>query len=123
MPERIQLRRTRGWRLPAGAVVVARPTKWGNPFTVAGCREAGYRGTDEQIAARCVEAYRVWLKSPHWRVNWDGPESEHARASILAGLPALRGKDLACWCRLDAPCHADVLLEIANSPVCEAVTP
>jgi hypothetical protein len=35
MPKRIQLRRAKGWKKPAGAVVVARPTKWGNPFKAA----------------------------------------------------------------------------------------
>jgi hypothetical protein len=30
----------------------------------------------------------------------------------------LRGHDLCCWCSLDQPCHADVLLEIANIPKC-----
>jgi hypothetical protein len=33
---------------------------------------------------------------------------------MAANLGALKGKDLACWCQLDQPCHADVLLEIAN---------
>lgn len=32
VPERVQLKRTKGWRLPSSAVVVARPTRWGNPF-------------------------------------------------------------------------------------------
>lgn len=112
-PKRIQLSRRKGWRLPDGAVSVARPTKWGNPFKVNECREAGYRGTDEQLAARCVEAFRVWL-GPLWRNNWDSPESEEARARILRDLPELRGRDLACWCKPGAPCHADVLIELAN---------
>ena len=112
-PVRIQLSRKKGWRKPEGAVVVTRPSMWGNPFAARDCREAGYAGTDEQIAARCVGAFRVWL-GPHWRNNWSGPESEDARAKILTRLPYLRGKDLCCWCRLDQTCHADVLLEIAN---------
>jgi len=114
MPERHQRRRTKGWRKPEGAVIVDRTTKWGNPFTISDCRETGYTGTDAQIAARCVEAFRVWL-GPHWRNNWSGQESEAARALILTHLPELRGKDLCCPCPLDQPCHADVLIEFANS--------
>jgi hypothetical protein len=113
MPKRIQLKRTKGWRLPTGAVSVARPTIWGNPFRIDQCREAGFRGTDADLRARCVEAFRVWL-GPHWRMNWDGEESETARARIIQHLSVLRGKDLACWCPLDQPCHADVLLRLAN---------
>lgn len=119
-PHRIQRSRAKGWRLPEGAVIVTRPTKWGNPFTVAQCREAGFRGTDDEIAARVVEAFRVWL-GPMWRANWDGPKSEAARNAILGSIDDLRGKDLACWCRLDQPCHADVLLRLANGPTCEEV--
>lgn len=114
-PVRVQLRRTKGWRMPANTVSVARPGRFGNPFTVAGCREAGYQGTDDQIDARCVEAFRVWL-GPMWRNNWDGDESEKARSALLAGMPELRGKSLACWCKPGSPCHADVLLELANAP-------
>lgn len=113
-PKRIQLKRTKGWRMPAGAAKVDRATRWGNPFRVDDCREAGYRGTDAELAARCVDAFEAWL-GPFWRTNWDGSESEAARARILEGLPHLRGKDLACWCPLDRPCHADVLLHLANA--------
>lgn len=34
---------------------------------------------------------------------------------IIENAPFLRGKNLACWCALDQPCHADVLLEVANA--------
>ena len=71
-PIRVQLRRTKGWRMPVNTVTVARPTKWGNPFMVNECREAGFQGTDQQIASRCVEAFRTWLCTPYWRTNWDG---------------------------------------------------
>jgi hypothetical protein len=114
MADRIQLSRAKGWRIPPNTVKVDRSTKWGNPFTVAECREAGYIGTDEAIAARCVEAFRVWL-GPMWRNNWQGPESEAARAAILDNIAHLCGKHLACWCKPGSPCHADVLLEIANA--------
>jgi hypothetical protein len=113
-PHRITLSRARGWKMPPNTVVVARPSRFGNPFTVKGCRDAGFKGTDVEIQARCAEAFRAWLVSPHWRVNWDGEESEKARKVMLDGLPILRGKNLACWCKPGEACHADVLLELAN---------
>ena len=88
-PHRFQIRRAKGWRKPEGGVVVARPTKWGNPHSVA-----------EHGRARAVELYRRHLA--------DHPEiAEAARRE-------LRGRPLGCSCRLDQACHADVLLEIAN---------
>ncbi|KWT70716.1 hypothetical protein APY04_0777 [Hyphomicrobium sulfonivorans] len=113
-PVRVQLKRTKGWKMPPNTVKVDRSTKWGNPFTASGCREAGYYGSDAAINARCVDAFSVWL-GPSWRCNWDGPASEAARALILSDIAKLRGKNLACWCKPGDPCHADVLLEIANS--------
>jgi hypothetical protein len=88
--QRIQLRRTKGWRKADGAVVVARPTRWGNPFPVV--------NGDRELA---VARFREWIKGPH-------------SAIAAEDLAWLRGKDLCCWCPLDGPCHADVLLELAN---------
>jgi hypothetical protein len=113
MPKRIQRSRKKGWRLPPNARCVTRPGIFGNPFTPEQCREAGFQGTDLEIKARCVEAFRVWL-GPHWRENWGGEESEKRRARLLAELPKLRGMDLACFCPLDQPCHSTILLELAN---------
>lgn len=94
MAERVQLRRTKGWRKPEGAVVVARPSRWGNP----------YRIREGRTAAQAVARYRLWLL--------DQPE-------LIALVRAeLAGRDLACWCRLGAPCHAEVLLWVANAPRC-----
>lgn len=129
-PVRLQLSRRKGFDLQAlsratnglSAVNCARPSKFGNPFTIAGCRDAGFVGDDHAIAARCVDVFRAWIDSPYWRTNWDGDESERVRNRLLAALPALRGKNLACFCKLDAPCHVNVLLEIANRPICEEVT-
>lgn len=108
-PKRIQLRRTKGWRKPEGAMVVARPSKWGNPFTVEACIDAGI--TDDEAVARteCVAAFRDWLRN-----EWFWPYGNDKRDRILADLPVLSGHDLACWCPLDQPCHADVLLDLAN---------
>lgn len=120
-PVRLRLSRAKGFDLQAAsraangltAAIVARPGPFGNPFTADLCREAGFRGDDEAVAARCVAAFGAWL-GPNWRAKWDGAVSERKRAAILEGLDRLRGRNLACWCRPDAPCHADVLLKLAN---------
>lgn len=93
-PVRVQLRRTKGWRLPENTVVVARPGRWGNPFKV----------TAKRPADEAVDDFRLFLRYSSIG-RWT---CERARAE-------LRGKNLACWCRPGEPCHADVLLEIANS--------
>lgn len=90
MPKRIQRKRSKGWRMPEGAVYVGRPTIFGNPYKVS------INGT----ASQCVEVYRNSLRV------------QPALKRLIRR--ELRGKDLACWCRLDQPCHADVLLELAN---------
>jgi hypothetical protein len=115
-PRRVQLRRTKGWRKPEGAVVVARPSKWGNPFTIAACIEAGFATSDDQARKVCVEAFRAWLDGDRW-ADGSGPAADKRHADYLAALPDLAGRDLACWCPLDQPCHADVLLELANGAV------
>lgn len=109
MPKRIQRRRVRGWRLPENAVCVTRPGVFGNPFKV------GQFGT----AKECVAAFRQWLTNGRWPCS---PSLHQQRMRVLARLPELRGKDLACYCPADAEhCHADVLLELAaNLPAPEA---
>lgn len=97
-PKRIRLERSKGWRKPAGAVVVARPTKWGNPWHI---------GLD-MTRARAVELHARWIKGEM------GDELAEQRDRLLGSLGELRGRELACWCPLDGPCHADTLIEIAN---------
>lgn len=97
MPTRIKLERTKGWRKPEGAINVARPTKYGNPFKV------GADGVPD--AATAVGRYHCWLLS-----HPDG------KALLAQARQELRGHDLMCYCDLDAPCHADVLLELVNLP-------
>ncbi len=101
-PARIQLSRRKGWRMPPGAVKVDRSTKWGNPFKV-GETIAG-RGPVDQAGA--VQMFCDMLCDPELLAICGYP----------ADLSPLRGKNLACWCPLDACCHADVLLFIANAP-------
>jgi hypothetical protein len=104
-PKRIKRERTRGWRKPENAVIVSRPSRYGNPFTIAGAEEMGY---DDPRAA-VVGAFAEWLRGT--RDMWQSDEGDRLRERILAGLPQLHGKDLACTCPLDIRCHADVLLE------------
>ena len=108
-PKRIQLSRAKGWRKPEGAVVVARPTKWGNPFTIGMRIQADPADPIAVLFSRqdTVDAYRDFICAEH-------PIGKIFRASIITHL---RGKDLCCWCPLDQPCHADVLLQIANEPI------
>lgn len=116
-PRRIQLRRTKGWRMPAGAVKVDRSTPWGNPFRWTEFYFPG-RNTPEDARAEAVRRFRAAVMGftsnrafcpPHAR-----PDSHIGR--IIRNAPThLRGRDLACWCPPDAPCHADVLLELANA--------
>jgi hypothetical protein len=108
-PKRIQRKRSRGWRMPEGAVYVGRPGPFGNPFKVEAYWAAGYSGSLEVASQHCVDAYRAWiLGQDHW-----------AHSIPLKPPPSvtqLRGKDLACWCPLGRACHADALLEICNAP-------
>ncbi|QOC56012.1 hypothetical protein SEA_CLOWN_14 [Gordonia phage Clown] len=126
MPQRIQRKRTKGWRMPEGAVYVGRPSRFGNPFAVGDAIPDSLpniygpvSGLTDITAEQAVEAFRRYAPvifvpvkptaRPHHGIYTHGCESlpQHARR-------VLRGKDLACWCPLDSPCHADVLLELAN---------
>lgn len=111
LPIRVQLSRAKGWRMPENTVKVSRPSIWGNPFTVADAKAAGYYGPE--LPAFVVECFANWLRGD--RSAWMGPDSDAAAAAILARLSELRGKNLACWCPIGTPCHADVLLELANA--------
>lgn len=106
-PKRIQRKRVKGWHMPPNTIYVGRPTAFGNPYRLEFYRfeDASGRPTKHVASARemAVRDFRMWLG-----VNPQG-EIIAARAKR-----ELRGKNLACWCRPGQPCHADVLLEIAN---------
>ena len=91
-PVRIQLKRVKGWRMPPNTIHVARGSRWGNPYKVG---DMPHNGDNGQTLAEALWAY------------------EHLFL-IDRDLSSLRGKNLACWCKPGAPCHADVLLNIAN---------
>ena len=122
MPDRLHLSRKRGYRLPPGAVSVARPTVWGNPFKVgeAVSRDSplwpylaqqvpgegeGLESVTPLLRETVVAAHGWWfIQQPHL---------------MLTVAAQLGGRDLACWCLLPAPgeedvCHAAFLLAIAN---------
>lgn len=120
MAVRIQRKRTAGWKMPENTVYVGRPTVWGNPWKIKAAIE--YGSFKPEFAAQvCVDEYEAWLigiRSPYGEHlgYWLTPEMRNQREQILARLPELKGKNLACWCSLDKPCHADILLRLANNP-------
>ena len=101
-PRRIQRKRTKGWRMLPNTVYVGRPTRWGNPWRHEDLYMSAYVDPIGDEEAMLVTLYRADMDRGHLRVSKGDIRRE------------LQGKDLACWCPLDQPCHADVLLEVAN---------
>lgn len=95
--------------MPENTVKVDRSTKWGNPFV------AGRDGTVTQ----CVSLYRQLVIDGMVCWSCDAPLRQQIEAlqHVRSHISALRGRNLACWCALDMPCHAAVLIEIANAPL------
>ena len=93
-PVRVQRQRTKGWKMPENTIYVGRPTKWGNPFKIG----------------------EVWADTyPPVETNQEAIDLfQHYTLPKIATIKDLKGKNLACWCPLDKPCHADILLKIAN---------
>lgn len=104
-PKRIQRKRTKGWRMPEGAVYVGRPTVWGNPYIItADCQHQSWFEADlkREMASRAQPSEDHPWAMHFWR--------------MARRLHELRGKDLACWCGPEETrCHADVLLRLANA--------
>lgn len=104
-PQRIQLRRAKGWRLPENTTKVDRSTALGNPFQV------GRDGTQ----AQCVRLHRALMAGMYCLTCRASIEEQRKHNHAVAeALPRLRGRNLACWCPPGTPCHADTLLELAN---------
>lgn len=103
-PQRLQRKRTKGWRMPEGAVYVGRGSKWGNPYPTGSMQMAEGDTWVVLNAEGSVALYREHLNARPWGRQ---PLGATARTELA-------GKDLACWCPLNKPCHADVLLELAN---------
>jgi hypothetical protein len=107
MPERIVMRRSKGWKKPANTIYVGRPTQWGNPFRPGEAHPEHGRPMSRDEA---VALYRAALTRPNSAFN----ARLDPRCTVEAVKHELRGSNLACWCSLDGACHADVLLDIAN---------
>ena len=100
-PHRVQLSRAKGWRMPPNTIKIDRTTRWGNPFVI------GKDGTREE----CIALYRRFVVGKAATKREDVLTS---RKLVAGHVGELKGKNLACWCPLDGPCHAEVLLELAN---------
>jgi len=100
-PIRVQRKRTKDWRMPDNTISVCRPGKWGNPF---------------KVGDNSPNNYNVIINSEHavelFKCYCDAKEEV---GTLNEWLSPLKGKNLACYCPLDKPCHADVLLELANA--------
>lgn len=115
IPVRVQRKRTKGWKMPENTIYVGRGSKWGNPYRVVPQFKRGpfdvylndwFCGQSTGMeAARlmAVNKFRTARENFHHNI----PDDATIRAELA-------GKNLACWCPLDQPCHADVLLEMAN---------
>lgn len=117
-PLRIQRQRVKGWRLPVGAKIVDRSSRWGNPFAVR---------FDKKRAVDFHDAHQVYAHRTGEHLAWFERRIDAHRyvvalyrewldeSPLREQLELLRGHDLACPCPPDLPCHADVLLEVANA--------
>lgn len=93
-PVRVQRSRKNKQLNPNGLpiVYVGRPSEFGNPYHVG-----LYKDFTRQDAVR---AYAGYVE-----------DHIHLKNKIKNEL---KGKNLSCWCKIGEPCHADILLEIAN---------
>lgn len=129
-PQRIQRRRTKGWRMPEGAVYVGRGSKWGNPFGAGMHQELRLVSVrvrpDDTVNAGgdmvfrpvrlSLESVLALYRDALEPLPADDPfgDPQPLDVTVHDVRHELRGRDLVCWCPLDQPCHADVLLELAN---------
>ncbi len=106
MPERVQRKRTKGWKMPPNTIYVGRPTKFGNPFKGEHAKDSF-----EQLYIQIIEDFQnqKTLSFDKYCATYRG-----TGAPRFDRIHELKGKNLACWCALDKPCHADILLKLAN---------
>lgn len=109
-PIRVQLSRRKGWRMPENTLKVDRSTPFGNPFPIAFAME--WLHIDEGEARE---------QTITWFADWLDHKLDAEGRDVRPDLSLLRGKNVACWCRLNLPCHGDILLDRANRPVCDEV--
>lgn len=126
--KRIQRKRSAGWKMPAGAKYVGRPTKFGNPFKLCGDMiyyDASHRrkilspwvllyDNGGHTINEVVGLYRDLLFDPETKKH-DIEEAIREKFRIMQkSIEELNGKDLACFCNVKNPCHCDPLLEFLN---------
>jgi hypothetical protein len=104
-PIRYRRSRAKGSRLPPGVVCVDRTTAWGNCFVV------GRDGAAEV----CVLKHKTVVCSSELFADFDPAAQRKMRDHFQANIEGMRGKSVACWCPLDAPCHGDTILRCANA--------
>lgn len=107
--------------MPTDAIYVGRPGKWGNPFVVAQEKgDNGYKYSVRGSANHLLGMHRTKAEAQRQAADLfelhTGPMGNYEidGEALRQLVSALAGKDLACWCKLTDPCHADVLLELAN---------
>lgn len=125
-PTRIQRKRIKGWKMSPNTVYVGRPSKWGNPFYIAEensngikyyhvCNETMHLTTytsKHDAMSQSVKFYEQWLFTASTVLIYGiYGAGARLRLEVFCSLPE---KNLCCWCPLDQPCHADILLKIAN---------
>ncbi|MFE1321643.1 DUF4326 domain-containing protein [Kitasatospora phosalacinea] len=117
-PRRIQRQRTAGWRKPEGAIYVGRPTPFGNPYRITRIGTVWCVYVDIPDTGRTITVSTVFDERQARQDAVDGfrdmfctPGGAEQAAYFAREL---HGRDLLCWCAPDMPCHADVLIEIAN---------
>ncbi len=98
-PVRVQLSRAKGWRMPPNTIKVDRSTRWGNPAVIG-------KPWEGEVVEDAMHAKTIFQDGVSCACT-PFPAVETIRSM-------LRGKNVACWCSLDAPCHGDVYLEVAN---------
>lgn len=132
-PQRIQRKRTKGWKMPSDTIYVGRGSKWGNPFRVVRYSDGKWAvkcdsderqvailtsnchaayDTKQEAQADAVKCYKI-LIDPFFH-GGSLHEFWMSNANTKEIIINLRGKNLACWCAHGEPCHADFLLKIAN---------
>ena len=125
--KRIQRKRTKGWRMPENAKYIGRGSKYGNPLKVVPDKQF-----DNGLGKIFVHGWgdRIWYDTGLWG---DTSDMLHMFDLMLRGNPFMNvklqvwsnyfarldltpliGHDLACWCRIDKPCHGDCIINFLN---------
>lgn len=110
-PVRVQLSRKKGWKMPPNTVRVSRPGPYGNPFVIGEPAPNCYSLFHQGVVENAEQAVALFRRALTHELSKGTPAADRA-IDLLANL---HGKNLACWCK-EGPCHADVLLELANPP-------